>query len=388
MFASVAIAEDYLESDEAWMDDLLGLEPSEESEDLPSAEELAQALKELISWTFDGALVSAVGWKDNVLYANNGGVDASFAQAELDLFALRPGIGRKPELLGVLYGEFRYFDGVPGLKDESMVMLHGSSSWTGESGLKTSLVFAGMRSDQAFDASVDEFETEATSVVLWRPEFRVAFQKDFEKWGTFTATPSYAQSQYSVSSENYDTVSMKLDWTRRYGEFSKTRVQWEHFEKSYNERLSFLSAGRLGEDSVLEMSGDRFTAEWIYAKQDGMLRKLRTKAMYESEDDAVGNYYERNRWQIRESASFVFGKWNLDTSLSYGDVAYANRLVNTLTEKTRSDASWRWSATLARPIKSGIVGFLRIEGTDKKSNSNLYSYRNSGIMLGARFGEN
>ena len=380
------------ESDEAWLGSLLGLDEGPEEGEIDGAsvaaleKELEAALRSLVAPTVEGSVEVSAGWKENVLLEAEGSVDAAFRQASLDFFYMRPSAGEGWELMGTGLGEYRDYDGVPGMEAEYLALAYGAATRKWSSGRSFEVFVGGMASRQAFDASVDDFVTEARTVSVWSPEVGLGVEAPLPwEMGLLGLEWSAAQSRYDESSEDFDGQNWRAEWTRGFGRRSKLAFGVEAFEESYDFRRERLSVGSLANAPLLRMEGWRWTAEWSYVKSDGALRRARTRVTVEREDDRVGDYYERSKWQARQSAQWRLGEWTLDANLGYGDFGYEHRRAGVGAE-TRTDLGWRAEATLTRKLWSGWEGLLQGEWVEKDSNAAEYSYESSSARLGLRWG--
>lgn len=391
------IAEESLESDEAWLNALLGLdendeallfaemEEEEDTFDKYDEEELRAALQQLTSWEFDATIDAGVGMKSNVLYSAENEQESAFFQSNVDVFLLKPGLDDRPELLAIFYGELRLFDDVPGLSTESLAFLHTQASKQYGNGWKPGIGLAAVRSEQALDASIDEFETEATTVKVFRPSIQIKIDKEFETLGAASARFEYAQSGYSIEGEDYDERIFGLSWKRRLSDRSNLELVWERFMEEYDEKLERSTSTLLSEAPLLEIEGDRFRAQWNYRSDGGALRRLQSRVLVEREDDALGDYYERERWQLRERAEFQFGVVKAIASISYAELDYLFRPVEVGGHETRSDEDWRYSLRLEHDVREDLSVFLDAEYADKRSNVQEYTYDSSMVVLGLSY---
>lgn len=383
------------QEEDAWFSDLfesefeesLAEEPAPETEafDAAAMEAELAALQELRAWSVDSSAEAGFGWRQNALLEEDNEVDSAFAQAAADVFAFKPGFGGRPELLALLYAEYRYYDDVPGLSSENLLLAQASAKRRVGSDWKAGVFFEAVRSVQAYDASVEEFVTDATTVRFWKPELGLSLERDFEGLGSFSLKPAYAWGRYDLSSEDFDETSLELGFGRRVGQYSKVQLSVVLYRENYDARESRLSQGTLQDAPLLELEGQRIRGEWIYQPDGGPFQRLRSRVEYEREDDRVGDYYQRGYWQARQSADFEWGAWKLELALAYGDLGYDRRRASLAGEETRSERNWRWEAELRRRFSERAHAYLKMEGSEKNSNTPGYSYDSASVLMGMSF---
>lgn len=391
-----AAGQEAVASEDEWFDSLLGVDDEElltEAEALAMEEalvseydpiqgELEDALADLNAWTVDGSLNTGLGWRENALNSSQMPVDSFFGQAEVDVFAMKPGFGDRAEYVALLYGDYRHYDDVPGLSGEHLLVAHtrvASNLWDETKG---SLSLEGIHSKQAFDASTNDFETDAVTVTLWQPELKGALDRDFGRFGAVQAHVAVGQSRYSEATEDYDTWSAGLDWSRSLTENSRLRLGWERYREKYAERTSRLSAGTMESPPLLKIWGNRWEAEWAYVTADGVFKRSRARMYYQTEDDAAGDFYERDQWELRETLEWAWGAWRLETAAAFGNMDYAFRPANYDEPAPRADESLRLNAELSREIGSSLRAFARYEHVDRDSNAGFYAYDGSSALVG------
>ena len=390
--ASFASDAESFADDEAWLDELLGVETgaefslAEAEQSVEEARALLAAMKSLTEWTSECVLASGLGWRENVLLEAEGEVDSGYLQLEADYFAMRPGVGPRTELIALVYGEFRYFYDVPGLDDESMLLAQLSASRSFGEVWKGSARFEGARTEQAYDESINEFETTAITVRLWQPRLELAAERTFENGGALTLAAYAGEAAYDLGSEDFDQRGLVAGYGRRWTGGHAARFEAELYEEDYASRRSRLSTGTLAAPSLLEISGGRVSGEWTRSSDAGLARKWRTRLEYEREDDREGDYFDRESWQARQSVELVWEGWELMLEASYGKLDYAARRSDREVDAApRSDAFWRWSAELRRPFGERFSAFAKAEGAEKDSNAEALSFAASGLFLGLSF---
>lgn len=381
--------------DDEWLDSLwqpeaevVGFEEAE-SRNSDEGEEALRALLESIEvlseWNTDASILLGAGWKENALLAETGEVASAFSQLEVDLFAYRPGFGRRAEVLALLYGEYRYFEAVPGLDAESMAMGQSSIKWPLGWGWQGGFFGEAMYSVQAFDASSEEFVTDAATVRVWQPELGASLGRTLGELGAFEWTVQVGDVLYDQESENYGRAESSWALTSELGGKSRLRLSFDLYQENYDERRERISVGVLGGDEVLEMKGSRAEVVWKYGFENKSILGMKTLVSYEGESDAVGDYYERESWKGKQSVELAGWGWDVDIAVSYGTVDYASRRVALFSEETRSDSSWRWNFDARRALGRRFDVLLRVEDVEKKSNVVGLSYEGMSVYLGIQW---
>ncbi|MBK1877916.1 hypothetical protein [Pelagicoccus mobilis] len=381
---------DVLLDDDEWLDALLdgdaddlGLDADRAaSRDLDTEDRFLIGGMRL--WEMDASLAGGVGWKENVLLSEEGGVDSFYSSVEGDLFGFGTEGNGWPELVALLYGEYKYCDDVPGIDAETLALLQTSATSSLSERWKVAARFDGIYTEQAFDASVNDFETDAALMRTWRPELGVSLMRESSRGDELRIDLLRGYSRYGQESEDYDDYTGSVAYLAEVGRNGEMHVSLTGYREDYEERLERLSVGSLVDAPLLEVTGLFGMGEWRYAFSDGFLKRTVTRASFESEDDALGDYYERERWQLRQSVDLAYLGWDVRLSVSYEEVDYAERLVSILSEETRSDEAWRWDVEGVRRLKSGLEFFFRYQGADKQSNGTGFSYQTSGAMFGFR----
>ncbi|EDY81837.1 hypothetical protein VDG1235_1457 [Verrucomicrobiia bacterium DG1235] len=379
-----------LVDEEVWLDSLLGIE----SETIPSGGDLPDdpslsemrdvlaTIQAMTGWSTDGEIVMGAGWRENVLLEEVSGIDSGFAQVEADFFALRPGVGNRAELLALLYGEYRYFFDVPGLDLESMTMAQVGAKWSFGERWETGTFFEGTFSEQAFDATLNDFETDASSVRVWQPDLGIDLGYDLGRFGQLEWRSQIGLTRYNEEDEDYETVAGSMFWSGDIAVRNRIRLGVETYQENYDDRLERVSIGFLQDAPLLELTGVRWQASWSYELEEGVVRGLKTRVSHERESDAVGDYYDRDRLQVRQSIELLWRNWEMDLSLSFGSTDYDSRLNAAFSEETRGDESWRWSFEAKRPLSSRLVFLARFEDSDKESNAAGLSYDGTSVFIG------
>ncbi len=336
-------------------------------------------------WDTDLNASWGAGWRDNALLAETSTVSSAFTEVEVDFFAIRPRRDGDVELLALLYSDFRYYEDVPGLDVESLSMVQTSADYRFGEHWTAGAVFEGLYSEQAFDASEQEFEPEAATVTVWRPEMGASIAYDFESLGTAELSLKRGGARYDREAENYDFVEGALEWSRKLGDRHKLDLGLVLVEENYDERLEQLSVGLIGEQRSLELDQVLWQAGWVWSFEGGVLERLSSRISYEQEDDALGDYYERDRLEIRQRLDMKYLGWDWELSLAYSQVDYAERRSAALVEERRSDEGWSWSVEGTRSLSERWDWLLRLDGAEKRSNASSLSYRSGTIFLGCQF---
>lgn len=382
--------QDDLLDDEAWLGSLLNVEDpnSNLEEDTVSdgldTESEVDFLAVLPTWSTDLNVSIGTGWRDNALLSESASVSSAFGQIEMDYFALRPRVEGKIELLALLYSEYRYYDEVPGLDVESLSMAQVSADYLIRPSFTVGAVFEGLFSEQAFDASEDEFEPEAAAVSVWHPEFGARVRYDVAKMGTVGLDFKFGEVYYDQESENYDFVESEFAWSHEIGEKHRLKFGIALLDERYDEREERLVVGQLGDRSLLQLDQLSWKAKWKWDVGHPFIERLSTRIVYEEEDDALGDYYERERFQVRQRLGLKRFGWELDLTLAFSQTDYSERRRAALDQERRSDKSWSWSLEASRPMGDRWGWLFRLDGIDKKSNTDGLSYKGNTVYLGCR----
>ncbi len=381
------------ESDEAWLDGLLSVDeealfdfepPSPE----PQLADMEAALADLAAPLYEGALELGGGWKSNALLSRDGSVDSSFEQLAVDLFALRPSLSPDGvELLGLIYGEYRRYDSVPGLNGEYLAIARGEASRQLGAAHEGVVRLGATASEQAFDASLVDFEAQATTIALWSPEAQFELSRALAGAGRLGFDATVSQARYETDAENYSSAALGVSYERPLGAASQLRLRWESGQERYDERPARQSTGGTSPNPTekLRIDNGRFDGEWALARTEGFWRKARSKVIIERECDAVGDFYARWQWQLRETAEWRIGEWTVAASAAYGKTRYDERRVVSDAAQRRRDTSWRWGGEIRRPLWEGLEGFASWEAVRKDSNESDYAYSSETVWLGARW---
>jgi hypothetical protein len=239
-----------------------------------------------------------------------------------------------------------------------------------------------MHSEQAIDASVDDFETEALAVSVFRPGVVLGLERAFDGVGAFQLTYGYRNSKYSEDSEDFDSTFYGLEWEKRISDRSQLTLGWERYSEDYDRKLS-RRVGEAWEDApLLELSGNRYEFEWLWSNREGALRRSRFTADYEREEDRYGNYYARSKMRLRQGFEWSFGRWELDTGVSMDQLDYDFRTSSDDPSVLRSDDSWRWDVELSRKMGEDWKAFVRHENSFKDSSDALYEYDAASTYIG------
>lgn len=392
------------QNDEAWLeeiglgslfeegDEMSGGELVSETEletELRSLEEelsLLAAMEALTAWSSEATLAAGYGWQDNVLLEPDEGVDSGYWGFEADAYALRPGLGNKLEWFGMLYAEAKRFDAVPDLDEESLLLAQGAVSRLWGNEWRGTLRVEGARTVQAFDESIVESQSDAATIRIWQPSVSGHLERRTESLGTIGLGLKTGASDYDQDGEDYDVFSGQLEWERNWSGIGPISLSLEGFEQRYDQRLERLSVGSLGEDLLLRISGTRVGADWRWAREDGFLRKARTRISLERETDGVGDFYGKESWRVSQSLEAVWGKWEFRLSGSFGEVSYLERPASFAEpEVPRRDEVWRVSAEASREINEAITLFGRADLSDKDSNAGSLTYEGSSVFVGVQF---
>lgn len=381
--------------DDAWLAAILDLEgndvdallagelayPEIDTEDKAFLEDYAKQSFYGIPWMFDGRVAMGLGWRENVLLTEDTPLSSAYGQVEFDAFAMKRNLGEGPELIGVLYGEYRYFESVPGMDSESLVIGNVNADWNAFGNWKLGLLGEAMFSEQAFDASLEEFETEATTIGVFQPELGVSFTTPETSNRVATLLLKTGKVFYDEEGQDYRLSTVRLEADQRIGGLGTLQGVFSVYQEDYDDKLERNLEDGLLEDS-LAVVGMQVSAGWEKRFDQGLFRDLRTNFRYESEDDAVGDYYERETLRVKQSFGLVFGDWKGRVSASYFDRRYQVRPISFTSDENRRDEGWSWSLQLERPVLPQFDLLIRIDGADKSSNADGYSYETSGAFLG------
>lgn len=381
--------------DDVWLDGLLGLD--ETADDVGEWELLYDNVDTQVDpsagidvpmpglWLFDTQLSGGMGWRDNVLLSEGSEVSSSFAQLEADVFAMRTPLESGPEIVVVGYGEYRDLTEVEGLDGEALVLLSATSDWTVGSGWKLGLVSESAYSQQAFDASLMDFESEAAAVSVFQPELGGRAAWSGARWGAFMLQGMASKVYYDEAGQDYDRQSWEIDWSRQIEKYGTVGIAFEMYQENYDERMERLSVGMLSRDELLTIDGSELEASWKLQLGEGFLREARTVVRLEKEDDLRGDYYERSTIRIQQSVEFRWNAWNGKAGVGYSIRDYEHRLAVVGGEETRSDEGWDWNVRVERPINERFDWLFRCEGSDRDSNASGFSYDAMGVFAGLRW---
>lgn len=396
-----------LESEEAWLDSLLGgdMVPGEmASQELSSAlgslsmdeKDTPDASSDLDGdvaagsfldgyWDMGSSASFGSGFGNNVLLSEDGSVDSVFAQLEGEFFAMGAEVLDRYDVAALLYGEFKYYEDVPGVEVESLSLAQISVMTGWGASLDVGGFVEGIYSVQAFDASLNDFELDADAVRSWRPKYGVRAKRFFANGMQLEGELYRGGARYEQSSEDFDDHGFGLNVSGDLGEASRFEFELLGFQERYRERVERLSLGSLQEAGLLEISGFGVRAAWRRSYEHPVLKGVAARAYFEEEDDAEGDYYGRYKWEFRPSVDLELVGWAVSLSVAYEEVAYDARRASILSEVLRSDDAWRWRVEGAKLLGDGCELFFRLEGTDKASNAAELSYETSGGALGVRF---
>lgn len=363
--------------DDAWLGSLLLDEPMQ-------TEELIE-FGGLPAWSTDTNIAAGLGWRRNVLLAESSPVDSAFGQIELDAFALRPRQTGPMEIMALLYSEFRYYEDVPGLNSESLSVGQAQLDFEITDSFEIGARFEGLYSEQAFDALEEEFETLAATVKIWRPEWGLRAERFFDGIGTLGLEVNLGNARYDQGSEDYDFTDEFLTFSRKISDANELRIELGSSDERYDERMERASVGLLSEETLLQLKGRWWLATWRSTIDRGIFRSANTKLLFEEERGALGDYYDRDRWQLRQGVSLAWGEWDLDLGLAYTKSDYTSRRIDALADEIRSDEGWSWSLEMKRPLgeRSNLV--MRFDSLDKQSNAVGLAYEGSSLFLGWQF---
>lgn len=373
-----------LESDDAWLDSLLGIEESWDAPVDAAPEPPAELLHSLQAWQSDGSIAVGAGWRDNPLYAPSGGEGAAFALTEFDYFLMRPGLGESLELLAVAYGEIKYYDGVEGLSDENLFAVRGSAAKDFANGWRPSAALGAVSSRQAFDASEDELEVDVAVVEMSRPSVELGLARAFDRLGELAFKAERGWIGYSQDGQDYEETLLELSYGKRLDERWRVGLAWQQRYEDYDQRRARLAGGAYEDAPLLEIDADRISGELTYATREGWLRRAETRFVYGWEDDRAGDYYERGRWSVRQAVALFVAGWSVEAAASYEVADYAARLAIAEPGETRKDGGVKASLTFERGLRERFVAFARLEFADKESNERIYDYQSSAVAVGLR----
>lgn len=393
-----ALASQTFGNDQAWLGSLLTEEDDEVIEDdfllddslwasdASSSEAeaaVAPAPQALSPWSMESSVGGGFGYRENVLFgADNKQVDSSFQQVDFDYFAMRSFQEGRGDIATVFFGELRNYDSVPGLSSEHLLAMNTRIGMDFLGDYRGILQLEAMHSEQAIDASVDDFETEALAVSVFRPGVVLGLERAFDGVGAFQLTYGYRNSKYSEDSEDFDSTFYGLEWEKRISDRSQLTLGWERYSEDYDRKLS-RRVGEAWEDApLLELSGNRYEFEWLWSNREGALRRSRFTADYEREEDRYGNYYARSKMRLRQGFEWSFGRWELDTGVSMDQLDYDFRTSSDDPSVLRSDDSWRWDVELSRKMGEDWKAFVRHENSFKDSSDALYGYDAASTYIG------
>lgn len=367
------VVEDFLLEDSLWANE-------SESGESAAADPLPVQLS---PWSLESSVGGGLGYRENVLFGvESKQVDSSFQQIDFDAFAMRSFAEGRGDFATVFFGELRRYDSVPGLSSEHLMAMNTRIGMEFLSEYRGVLQIEAMHSKQAIDASVDDFETEALAVSVFRPGVELALERAFEGIGRFTLSTGYRKSQYSEDSEDFAARSYGLEWEKRLSDRSRLTLGWERYAEDYDRKRA-RRVGEAWEDApLLELSGNRYELEWLWTNREGTLRRSRFTADYEKEQDRFGDYYARSKMRIRQGLEWQFGRWELDTGVSMDQLDYDKRATSSDPETLRSDDSWRWDVELSREIGEDWQAFVRHENSFKDSSDAIYEYDAASTYIG------
>ncbi len=334
-------------------------------------------------WNMESSVGGGLGYRENVLFGvDSKQVDSSFQQIDFDYFAMRSFSEGRGDVATVVFGELRNYDSVPGLSSEHLLAMNTRIGWDFMSEYRGILQVEAMHSKQAIDASVDDFETQALAVSVFRPGLVFAVERSFDDYGKFQVSSGYRKSNYSEESEDFAEVSFGLEWEKRISDRSQLTLGWQRYSEDYDQKLS-RRVGEVWEDApVLEIAGNRYELEWLWVNREGVLRRSRFAVDYESETDRLGNYYARSKTHLRQGFEWRLGAWELDTGISFDMLDYDFRMSSSDPTELRADDAWRWDMELARDIGEDWRAFIRHENSFKDSSDALYEYEAASTYIG------
>lgn len=337
-------------------------------------------------WSVDLSVGGGPGYRENALFGTSDReVDSAFYQVDFDAFAMRSFSAGRGDFAAVAFGELRNYDAVPGLSTEHLFAMNSWLGWDFTDSYRGILRMEAMHSKQAVDASINDFETEALAVSVFRPGVVAALEREFGELGTLQAFTGYRDSNYSEEREDYGALTYGLEWRQNVGERSRLKFGWERFAEDYDLKTARWVGEQMENAPLLELDGDRFEFEWLWSAGDGYLRRSRFSANYETENDRVGDYYARSRMKLRQGLEWRFGRWELDTGVSLDQLDYDHRTVSAESDELRSDEAWRWDVELGRDIGENWHAFVRHENAFKDSSDPTYEYESSTTYLGVKW---
>ncbi len=377
--------------DDAWLGSLLNVEDPifgvgeddlSERVDTEAGVELAILSA---AWNLDANVSMGMGWRDNALLAESNPVSSGFGQLEADLFAMRPRGNGKAQFLALLYSEYRYYDDVPGLDDEYLSVGQVEVDYRFAEKLAVGAILESLYSKQAFDASEQEFDPQAATVRVWRPE--IGTRLDYSLWerSSLDLGVSSGQAHYDQEGEDYDFLEGEVQWSQDLGEEHRLLLSAGFGEDRYDERVERVSIGFLSGDIPLKLNQTRWGVDWEWKPSGRILQSFRSSVSWEEEDDEVGDYYEREQLRLRQRATMKLGDWDVDLSVGYSKVDYLHRPKAAFDEEMRAGDRWTWGVDASRPLGDRWGLFFRLDSTDRQSNAEGLSYRDYALFFGCQF---
>lgn len=382
--------EDILD-DDAWLGSLLNVEDpifgvgADELSESADTEKFSELESLSAAWSFDANVALGLGWRENALLAESSPVSSEFGQLEADLFAMRPRGNGNVQLLGLLYSEYRYYDQVPGLDDEHLSVGQIEVDYRVVEDLTLGAIVEGLYSKQAFDASEQEFDPQAATVSVWRPEVGTSLDYSLWKQSSLGLGIRSGQAYYDQEGEDYEFWEGEVEWSQDFGEEHRLLLSASWGEDRYDERVERVSIGFLSGDIPLKLSQSRWGVDWEWRPSARILQRFRSSVSFEEEDDEVGDYYEREQLRLRQRIAMRLGVWDIDLSVGYSEIDYLHRPKATFEDEMRAGERWSWGVDVSRPLGERWGLFLRFDGTDRQSNVEGLSYRDNTVIFGCQF---
>lgn len=331
----------------------------------------------------ESSLSFGYGYADNVLYSEIAPIDAAFALVNVEAQGGRTLFSERVFLDLLLFGELRSFNSLPGVSDQSVLLLQSElSSFVG---LYSEWLLGGryLGLTQAFDATFDVLDRQSFLLELKEPELYVGFETFF--WmQLYEFEGGVSKATFESPGNDYASLNWQLDVSQQINRSIDFVSQISGYVRDYDDRLARDSSGAALAGIGLEMEQYALESGFHYDFEAGRVsHAFELLLAYEQRSDGQEGYYDRTRRSLNLEWVVETEKTSFGLRVGRGGYRYAVQTVGDGSAQ-KSDG-WTWSVEWERSLNVKWSVFGLADGESEDSNDEFSSYDAASLVLGMKW---